>query len=246
MDRPGQETEDYQDTFARIEQEVDAGNTDLRALGFWRLVRQVKLEPRLAAHWADQVARIDRKAFEKRVRPRLPVWLGNAILLAGTAVWVAMIPISLALGRDRPESVLAGLLALAAAGGLSATLHDLAHWAVGRLVGIRFLSSFVGGPLRVTPGIKIDYRTYLRASPGARAWMHAAGALASKVAPFAVFGAVYLPHRAAGYDILPAWSLWAILGLGVLQLITDVLFSTKKSDWKKVRREVRVGRAQRS
>lgn len=246
MDRPGQETEDYQDAFARIEQEVDAGNTDLRALGFWRLVQQVKLEPRLAAHWADQVARIDRKAFEKRVRPRLPVWLGNAILLAGTAVWVALIAISLSLGRDRPESVLAGLLALAAAGGLSATLHDLAHWAVGLLAGIRFLAYFVGGPLKVTPGIKIDYRTYLRASPGARAWMHAAGALVSKVAPFAVFGAVYLPHRAAGYDILPAWSLWAILGLGVLQLITDVLFSTKKSDWKKVRREVRVGRAQRT
>jgi hypothetical protein len=33
VDRPGQVTEDYQDAFARIEQEVDAGNTDLRALG---------------------------------------------------------------------------------------------------------------------------------------------------------------------------------------------------------------------
>jgi hypothetical protein len=238
--------EDYQDAFARMEREVDAGNTDLRALGFWRLVQQVKLEPRLATHWADQVARIDRKAFEKRVRPRFPVWFGNAALLAGTAVWVALVPISLAIGRDHPESVLAGLLAVGAAGGLSATLHDLAHWAVGRLVGIRFLSHFVGGPLRVTPGIKIDYRSYLLASAGARAWMHAAGAIASKVAPFAVFAALYLPHRSAGYDILPAWSLWAILGLGVLQLITDLLFSTKKSDWKKVRRELRVGRAQRT
>jgi hypothetical protein len=244
--RPGEEMEDYQDAFARIEQEVDTGNTDLRGLGFWRLVQQVKLEPRLATHWADQVARIDRKAFEKSVRPRLPVWLGNAVLLAGTAVWGALIPIALAIGRDHSESVLAGLLALAAAGGLSATLHDQAHWLVGRLVGISFLSYFVGGPLKVTPGIKIDYRTYLLASPGARAWMHAAGALVSKAAPFAVFAAVYLPHRAAGYAILPAWSLWAILSLGVLQLITDVLFSTKKSDWKKVQRELRVGRAQRT
>jgi hypothetical protein len=243
--RADQELEDYQDAFARMEREVDAGNTDLRALGFWRLVRQVKLEPRLAAHWAEQVARIDRKAFEQRVRPRLPVWLGNAILLASTAVCVALIPIALAIGRDRPESFLAGVLALAASG-LTATLHDPAHWVVGRLVRIRFLAYFLGGPLKVLPGIKIDYRSYLLASPGARAWMHAAGAIASKVAPFAVFAAVYLPHRAAGYDILPAWSLWAILGLGVLQLITDLLFSTRKSDWKKVRRELRVGQAQRT
>jgi hypothetical protein len=113
-------------------------------------------------------------------------------------------------------------------------------------VGIRFSHYFLDGPLRVQPGLKIDYASYLRASPGRRGWMHASGAVVSKIAPFAVFGAVYLPHRAAGYDLLPAWSLWTILALGVAQLVTDVVSSTKRSDWKKVRRERRVARAQRS
>jgi hypothetical protein len=245
--------EDYQDRFARIEGRVEAGDTDLSDLGFWRLVRNVKVDPRLAVHWADECGRIDRKAFEARTRVRFPVWLGNAVLLLGTGAMVALVPLSLKVARGAgafgdvrpfPNPTLGGVLALVAAGGLSVTVHDLGHWLVGRLGRIRFLAYFLDGPFRIQPGLKIDYESYLRASPGDRAAMHAAGAIASKVAPFAVFAAVYLPHRASGYDLLPSWSLWAILGLGLLQIVTDVAWSRRYSDWKKVRRELRVGRAQ--
>jgi hypothetical protein len=37
-----------------------------------------------------------------------------------------------------------------------------------------------------------------------------------------------------------------ILAIGVGQIVTDVLFSTKSSDWKKVRRERKVARARQS
>jgi hypothetical protein len=36
-----------------------------------------------------------------------------------------------------------------------------------------------------------------------------------------------------------------LLALGLFQIVTDVLFSTKASDWKKVRRELEIGRARR-
>ena len=42
----------------------------------------------------------------------------------------------------------------------------------------------------------------------------------------------------------PAWAAWACLALGALQIVTDVLFSMKSSDWKKVRRELHVARRQ--
>jgi hypothetical protein len=236
----------YQDEFARIEREVDAGQTDLSDLGFWTMVRKVKMERRLADHWADVVGRIDRRAFEARVRPLFPVWLGNAVLVAATAVWIAAVLVAVALAREDPGTVLPGLLALAAAGGLSTTVHDLAHWLVGRAVGIRFTHYYFDGPLRIEPGLKIDYASYLRADPGERAGMHAAGAVASKLAPFAVFAGVYVPHAAGGWELFPEWSLWAILGIGVFQLFTDVLYSRKKSDWKKVRRERGVARGMRA
>ena len=237
--------EDLQDAFARIDRQVEAGDTDLRE--FWKLVRGVKRDPRLAEHWADVVGRIDRMAFEHAVRPRFPVWLGNAILLVQTAILVAFVPVAIALARDAAgssEPILPGLMVVAAAGGLSVSVHDLTHWLTGRMVGLRFRAYFLKRPLLI-PGLKIDYATYLRASAVARAWMHASGAVASKIAPFAVFAGAYLPQRAAGYDLFPAWALWITLGIGVVQLITDVLFSTKKSDWKRVRRELRAARTQR-
>src|SRR5262245_54052402 len=84
----------YPAEFDRVEAAVDAGQTDLRALGFWRLLAGVKADQALATHWAEQAGRIDRKAFERGVRFRLPVWFGNLVLvlgivLGGVAVGIA-------------------------------------------------------------------------------------------------------------------------------------------------------------
>jgi hypothetical protein len=227
------EPEEFQELFARIEAAVSEGRTDLRELGFWRLLGRVKSEPALAAHWADVAGRIDRAAFEDGVRFRVPVWLGNALLVLGTAVGAGAVAI--ALTTSSPG--LAGVALVFAAGAWSTTLHDLAHWAIGRVVGIRFLCYFVGSWTPPTPGLKIDYATYLRASPGARVWMHASGAVATKLASFVVLA--FWPASDA-----PLWTAWALLGLGVLQLVTDAVFSVRSSDWKRVRRELAVARRQ--
>ncbi|MFL5766953.1 MAG: hypothetical protein ACJ758_03805 [Actinomycetota bacterium] len=229
----GASTESYQDAFRRIEEAVDAGETDLRALGFWKLLAKVKADPALTEEWADVAGRIDRKAFEEGVRPRFPIWFGNSVLVAGTAMGAGAIRFALSTSNE----TLAGLALVASAGILSVSAHDLGHWAVGRLVGIRFTSYFFGGPFPPRPGIKTDYATYLRTAPKERAMMHASGAIASKVAPFIALA--FWPASDA-----PAWAAWVIVAIGVGQIVTDVLFSTKSSDWKKVRRERKVAHAQ--
>jgi len=224
---------DFSAEFERIEAEVDAGNPDLRALGFWRLLAKVKADPVLSIHWADQAGRIDRKAFETRVRPRFPVWLGNLALLVGAlaGAWVLWI----ALRSD--DELVASLALLVAAAAWSVAVHSPTHWLVGRIVGIRFIAYFFGGPFPPRPGVKTDYASYLRASPVARAWMHGSGAVATKLAPFIVLA--FWPATEA-----PAWAALALVALGVFQIVTDVLLSTKSSDWKKARRELRVAHAQ--
>jgi hypothetical protein len=229
------EPEDFQDAFARIEASVDAGDADLSQLGFWRLLRRVKQDRVLSAHWAEQAGRIDRKAFERRVRPRLPVWFGNSVLAGGVAVGAGAIAASSVVTNP----TVSGLALVASAGILSVSVHDLAHWAIGRRHGIRFLCYFLDGPFRVQPGIKTDYATYLRAPPESRAAMHAAGAVASKVAPFVSLAFWRLSNA-------PAWAAWAVLGIGAIQVATDVVWSTRKSDWKKVRRERRLAAAHRA
>ena len=236
--------DDYPVTLSRIEQEVDAGSTDLSGLGFWKLVGSLKRDPGRAAH-AEQVGRIDRKAFEARVSPLFPVWLGNLVLLAGTLVVLALVEVGLRLADGRigdPRPNWGGVLVLVGAAGLSVTLHAPAHWFVGRWIGIRFTRYFLGGPFRIQPGVKTDYASYLTVDAFKRASMHAAGALASKVAPFAVFAWAYTVHWRRDWELLPSWSLWAVLGFGLAQIATDALWSTRRSDWKRVRRELRIAR----
>jgi hypothetical protein len=223
--------ETFQEAFARIESAVDAGDTDLRRLGFWRLLRKVKAEPLLARHWAEQAGRIDRKAFEAAVRLRFAVWFGNLVLLLGTLFGAAAVVV--AIRASNPT--VAGFALLVAAGAWSVTVHSPTHWVVGRAGGIRFLCYFFGGPFPPRPGLKIDYATYLRARPGARAWMHASGALATKVAPFVALAFWWASDA-------PAWAAWAVGALGVLEILSDVFLSTRSSDWKKVRRERTLAR----
>ncbi len=154
--------EELRDAFARIEAAVDAGDTDLSRLGFWRVLRRLKADPELATRWAEVAGRIDRKAFEAGVRWRFPVWLGNAVLVVGTLVGGFAVVVAMNAG----DEVIAGAALVAAAGIWSVSVHCLAHWVVGRLVGIRFTSYSFGGPFPPRPGLKTDYATYLRTPAG--------------------------------------------------------------------------------
>lgn len=215
-----------------IEAAVGEGNTDLRALGFWRIVARVKPDRLLVHEHADQIGRIDTAAFRSGVRLRVPVWTGNLLLLAGivaggVAVWLAFV-------WDTP--LWKGLALLAAGAIWAVAVHSPAHWIVGRAIGIRFTDYFMGGPPPPRPGLKTDYGTYLRADPDSRAWMHASGAIATKLAPFVALA--FWPASGA-----PWWSAAGLLALGVLQIVTDVTLSTKSSDWKKFAREKAVARS---
>jgi len=108
---------------------------------------------------------------------------------------------------------------------------------VGRMVGMRFLAYYLRDLMPPFPGLKIDYATYLRVAPETRAWMHASGAIASKIAP--LLALAFWPASDA-----PGWAAWAIAGYEVLIIGTDVFISTRTSDWKRFRREMRIARIQ--
>jgi len=217
----------------RIEAAVRAGNLDLGALGFWRLVARVKLDRTLVERHAEQIGRIDAAAFRASVRLRAPVWLGNAVLVAGVGVGLA----AAILARSVSSRPLSGALLVVAGAAWAVCLHSPTHWAVGRAIGLRFTDYFLGGRPPF-PGLKMDYATYLPADPAARAWMHASGAIATKLAPFLALA--FWPGSDA-----PAWAAVALAALGAFQIATDAAFSVRSSDWKRFRRERAVARALR-
>ena len=219
---------------------AQGGAVDLARTGFWRAVSAAKRDRSIIEPYGERIARIDRVAFERRVWLRIPAPIGVALDVTGTCAGILLIAI--ASGRPTPGTEtpfwalapwreMVFLLGVAAIMGAT---HTLAHWLVGSVSGIRFTHWFAM-PTRPQPGFKIDYASYLRTPARGRAWMHASGAIVTKIIPFAAYPVALL----AG---LEPWAPWLLLGLGVVQLITDATLSTRYSDWKKFRREMRFAR----
>jgi hypothetical protein len=207
----------------RLEADPAAG---LEGSGFWKVVSAAKQTPDLASAFAEQIATIDRTAFERWALLTVPLGIGTAAALLGTVVGLVLV--GLAYNAPEPWN---GLLLLAGSGVLLVTTHGLAHLVVGRLVGIRFTHWFIGTVTRPQPGVKTDYATYLTTAAERRAWMHASGALVSKIVPFALIPAGVI----AG---VPGWATMLLVAVGVVSIITDILWSTRVGDWKKFRREM--------
>lgn len=216
-------------TLVACEQALAGGGTpDLRALGFWRVVAAVKRRGDLIPRYASRISAIDRQTFRRRVRLAFPVTVGVVALDA--ALFGGLLLLAIAIGVPHPWRE---LLVLAATGALDVATHGLAHLAVGTFAGIGFTDWFLSLPK--PPGFKVDYASYLRAPARQRAWMHAAGAIATKLTPFLI-----IPYAMA-IDT-DTWAVLAILALGIIQIVTDLLYSVRASDWKKFRREMRLAR----
>lgn len=220
------ENQGIEEVLTAAEQAVEAG-AGLAGTGFWKAVGTVKSTPHLVDHHGSRIAEIDRRAFLQWALFSVGVKAGTTLMGLFTLLGLFLVVWSHAL--PDPWN---GLVLLGGGGGvLVATTHGLSHLVVGRMAGIRFTHWFVGSLTRPQPGVKVDYDTYLRASPRSRAWMHASGALVTKVVPFAIL----VPALSADF---PSWAAWLLLGQGVLQVFTDAVWSVKISDWKKFRREM--------
>lgn len=220
-----------------MEQALDRAETavaegrSLEGTGFWKAVGRARKDARLAEEYAARIASIDRRAFENGVKLRVPAGLGTALLAAGTGA----ASVAIALSSGISSRMLRSLVFLGAFGVLEVTTHSLAHWVVGRLMGMRFTYYFLGGPPPPRPGAKLDYATYLRVPPARRAAMHASGAVVTKLIPFALI-------PVARSLELQSWVVYLLVLVGVGQVITDILLSTKNSDWKKVKRELKAAK----
>lgn len=234
---------------------VVAEGRGLDGTGFWPAVAEVRRNRALAVRYADRIGAIDQRAFERGVRIRVRTTFGIALLALGGIVGDGLITWAVFAGvgdnGDRIGRLARFVISVGTASPLIpafflvgtllvvVSTHSLVHWMVGRLLGIRFTYVFLGGPPPPRPGVKTDYASYLRVAPQSRALMHASGAVVTKLVPFALLG-----NARALYDDWP-WLTWVLIAFGIVQILTDVFLSTKSSDWKKVRRELRAARAMR-
>jgi hypothetical protein len=190
-------------------------------------VAAAKREPELVERFGDLIGVVDRRSFERWALVTVPALLGTSLMVVGTAIGLGLV--WMAYGADRP---LNGVLLLAGMLVTLVTTHGLGHLVAAALGGMRVTHWFIGTVTRPQPGVKLDYATYLRAAPAARASMHAAGAVVTKLVPFLALPPALVMDA-------PSWTVWTLITLGIGQIVTDVVWSTKSSDWKKFRREMR-------
>lgn len=236
---------DIEGALDRAEAAVGAGG-GVRGTGFWSAVDAARRDTAVADRYAERIAAVDRRAFENGVKLRVPLWVGMSVLLAAALAGAGAVCVSILVWEGAvcfgescpPEPAWASLVFLGGVAALVVSTHCPAHWVAGRIVGIRFTHVFLGGPPPPRPGLKTDYATYLRVPPGRRAFMHASGAVVTKVIPFAFLAPAVLY---LGWG----WVALVLVAFGVVQIATDIILSTKVSDWKKVGRELDAARAGR-
>ena len=214
-----------EESLASAASAVDAGD-GLSGTGFWQAVSEVKRHRDLVEQYADRIAEIDARAHRNWAFLIIPLWVGTTIAVLAALGGLALIWWAYAL-----TDLAAVIVFFIGTGVLLGATHGLAHLVVGRMMGMRFTCWFVGKIQQPQPGVKVDYSTYLRTPARQRAWMHASGALTTKIIPFLLIGAAI----GAG---LPAWGVILLVVLGLAQVVTDLLWSTKSSDWKKFQREM--------
>src|SRR6266404_962848 len=131
---------------------------------------------------------------QRRIFTRLSILAGNALQIAGLAAACA----ALALAQSAHSKLAAFIAMLAAWTLLYFFCHGIAHWAVGRLLGIRFAFYTIGGTgnpegypaglrwvFEHLPffGVQTDKASMQTASPMAKVIMWSAGVTSSAVVP---------------------------------------------------------------
>ena len=130
----------------------------------------------------------------RRLVGRLSIFAGNALQLTGIAA-ASLFLAAARTAQSKPEAALAMIAAWVL---LYFFCHGIAHWAVGRLVGIRFAFYTIGGtgnPEAYPPGLRwvfehlpffgvqTEKASMMAANPMAKAVMWSAGVTSSAVVP---------------------------------------------------------------
>ena len=185
---------------------------------FISIVNKVKKDRTNDNELLRQIEIISRKRFGEKVSLTLGIHAGNILEIILTIVATVL---AFRVNSDWMLYISALIL--------MATLHPLSHYAAGFLSGIRFTHYYLNGPARIEPTLRIDYFSYLKASGGKRALMHASGVIGTLAAPL-ITGLIALDKGALG----AAENLFYFF---LLLIVFELLTSTKIGDLMKAKRE---------
>jgi len=157
-----------------LEQAVKEKRASMRE--FYALVKEIRKEPGAISTYAGRLGEINRLIFFSEHRFRVPMVLGTGIEL---------LVFFLAAGLGSATILQENSLAIVVAQVLTvSTLHPLAHVLAGKSLGMGFLGYYFNGPMKIEPGVKVDYASFLVRTSKERAFFFFAGVLGTLIPAF--------------------------------------------------------------
>jgi len=232
-----------EERLTQIFNEVKKGNFALRKLGFWDIVREAKRNKEIAIKYGDKISEINKYVFEKKWKWKFAPIYGISAMLVISVITILAFPYAL---NDR--FYLSVYLPVASFI-LSASLHPITQYIVGRVFGIKFLYFYLRGiyifsrtskgKFHIEPALKLEYASYLRTNPLKRAIMHISGSIITILIVFLFFWLslvfnVYL------------WSQVICGGIAISYLLTEIIYSPKYAAWKHFLEEYNIWKETKS
>ncbi len=225
-----------------IEKEILKGNFSLRKLGFWDIVIEAKLNDEIAKRYGKKIAEINRYVFEKKWKRRYSISFGISLLSLISIIFIALYFFVY------NHIFYLSLYFPIASFVLSASLHPITQYIVGRIFGIKFIYIYLRGlyifsrsskgKIHIEPALKLDYESYLKVHPMKRAIMHVSGTF---VTLFIVFFFFILSLT---YPV----ELFSKISCGMIAisyLLTEMIYSPRYAAWKHFREEYRIWKSKR-
>jgi len=220
-----------------IEEEVRRGNYALKKLGFWEIVEEAKKNREIALKYGKKIAEINRLVFEKKWKRKYNVQFGLIILFLISVFCIFSYPLTI--GNKLYLSIYFPLASFI----LSATLHPITQYLVGRMLGIRFIYIYLRGiyifsrnskgKIHIEPALKLDYESYLNATPLKRAIMHVSGT-------FVTIAIVFFFFIESFYFELFDWSRIICGIIAISYLLTEIIYSPRYAAWKHFKEEIKI------
>lgn len=229
--------EEIERRLSLIEEEIKKGNYALSKLGFWEIVEELKLNEKLIEKYSKRISEINRFVFEKKWKKRYSVSFGIMLLSIISIACIAIFPFALS------NTFYLSIYLPIASFILSASLHPITQYLVGKAFKINFIyiyprgiyifSRSSKGRIKIEPALKLDYESYLKASPLKRAIMHVSG----------TFVTIFIVLIFFLFSIYLDTYVWSQIICGVIffsYLLTELIYSPKYAAWKHFKNEYRV------
>jgi len=159
-----------EDMLRELEQKIETeGATEANLREFWKLVNRAKLEKQLSEDTLDRIVGIRDTVFNNLYPPLFSMRQGLVLTAIATLIGAVLVWYALQFNQL--------LFFLVGSALLMVGTHPWGHWFAGKLVGVHYEYFYLDGPARFEPCLKIDYKSYLKASFDTRLIVHASGAL---------------------------------------------------------------------